>query len=129
MTLSNMRKAILASICLALSSCAGGGGSVHIPPKSIHIGQPTTLTMELSVWGAGSGKLSKRYTDIQCHYRIAGSENFFALPMTPTTETADHLTVECVIPSLPAKLGDKLEYYIDEEFDGVYNKRIEKPVP
>ena len=28
-----------------------------------------------------------------------------------------------------AKPGDELAYYIDEKFDGVYNKRIEKAVP
>ena len=85
--------------------------------------------MELTSWGAGSGKLSKRYREIQCHYRIVGAENYAAVPMTPTAETKERLTVQCVIPALTAKAGDKLEYYIDMKFDGVYNKRVEQPVP
>jgi hypothetical protein len=85
--------------------------------------------MELKVWGAGSGILSKRYTNIQCHYRIVGAEAYSAVPMTPSSETPDRLTVECTIPPLDGKAGDRLEYYIDEEFDGHYNRRVEKPVP
>jgi hypothetical protein len=123
--------ALTAGLCatLFMSSCAGGGGSVHIPPKSIRVGQPTTLTMELTSWGAGSGKLSKRYTEIQCHFRIAGTEDYSVVRMTPIAETSERLTVQCSIPPMTAKPGDKLEYYIDHEFDGVYNKRIESPVP
>ena len=85
--------------------------------------------MELTSWGAGFGKLSKRYTETQCHYRIVGTEDYAAVPMAPIAETAERLTVQCVIPPLTAKPGDELEYYIDEKFDGVYNKRIEKAVP
>jgi hypothetical protein len=124
-----MNKIIRALTFVALGACAGGGGSVHIPPKSIHIGQPTPLTMELRAWGAGVGKLSTRYTDIQCHYRIAGRDRYSTIPMTPIAESADSLKVQCVIPPLDAKPGDALEYYIDEKFDGIYNKRVEKPVP
>jgi hypothetical protein len=119
-------------VCLALSSCgglAGGGSTYHTPPKSIHVGQPTTLSMELKVWGAGSGKLSNRYTNIQCHYRIVGTDTYSVVPMTLTTETNDRLTVECVIPPLEAKAGDKLEYFIDHQFDHVYNRYNPKPVP
>jgi len=124
-----MNRAFLGLVCLMMTGCPGGGGSVYIPPKSIRIGQPTTLTMELTSWGAGFGKLSKRYTEIQCHFRIAGTANYSVVPMTPIAETSERLTVQCVIPPLTAKPGDKLEYYIDEKFDGVYNKRVEQPVP
>src|SRR5581483_8266855 len=98
-----MNKNVIAFIFLTLSACAGGGGSDHTPPKSIHIGQPTTLNMDLRVWGAGSGKLSHRYTDIQCHYRIIGNENFSVVPMLPIKETSDFLAVQCIIPALSAK--------------------------
>jgi hypothetical protein len=124
-----MSKIIRTLTFVVLGACAGGGGSDHIPPKSIHVGLPTPLTMVLRVWGAGFGKLSKRYTDIQCHYRIVGSDRYSAVPMTPIAESRDSLKVQCVIPALHAKPGDALEYYIDEKFDGVYNKRVEKPVP
>ena len=120
---------VLAFTFLALTSCAGGGGSEHIAPKSIHVGQPTTLTMEVSVWGAGSGKLSNRCSEIQCHSRVVGNQAFSVVPMTPVAETPGRLTVACVIPPLSAKAGDQFEYYIDERSDGVYNKRIEQPVP
>jgi len=124
-----MHKIIASITVAALTACAGGGGSVHIPPTSIHIGQATPLTMELRAWGAGFGKLSKRYTDIQCHYRIVGSDGYATVPMSPIAESEGVLTVQCVIPPLHAKAGDALEYYIDEKFDGIYNKRVEKPVP
>ena len=124
-----MKKSALAMVCLLIISCAGGGGSTHIPPKTILIGQPTSLILELNAWGAGSGKLSKRYTDIQCHYRVGGDEKFTAIPMYPTAETSTLLTVQCILPPLTAKPGDKLEYYIDMKFDGVYNKRMESLVP
>lgn len=123
-----MKKTVIALICLFFTSCAGGGGTTHIPPKSIRIGQPTPLVMELSNWGAGSGKLFKRYIDIQCHYRVSGNDKFTTIPMVPKVETATLLTVECAIPSLAAKPGEKLEYYIDMKFDGVYNKRTEAPI-
>lgn len=123
-----MKKIVVAFICLFFASCAGGGGTTHIPPKSIRIGQPTPLVMELSSWGAGSGKLSKRYTDIQCHYRVGGNDKFTTVPMVPKMETPTLLTVECTIPPLVAKPGEKLEYYIDMKFDGVYNKRNEAPI-
>ncbi len=115
-------------VCLLIVSCAGGGGSKHIPPKTILIGQPTRLIMELNAWGAGSGKLSKRYTDIQCHYRVGGDDKFISIPMSPTAENSTLLTVQCILPPLSAKPGEKLEYYIDMKFDGVYSKRTESPV-
>ncbi len=124
-----MKKIVIAFICLFFASCAGGGGSTHIPPKTILIGQPTILILELNAWGAGSGKLSKRYTDIQCHYRVGRDDKFIAIPMSPTAENSTLLTVQCILPPLTAKPGDKLEYYIDMKFDGVYNKRMESPVP
>ena len=124
-----MKKIVIAFICLFFASCAGGGGSTHIPPKTILIGQPTSLILELNAWGAGSGKLSKRYTDIQCHYRVGQDDKFIAIPMSPTAENSTLLTVQCILPPLTAKPGDKLEYYIDMKFDGVYNKRMESPVP
>ena len=124
-----MKKTALALLCLFFSSGAGGGGSTHIPPKTILIGHPTILILELNAWGAGSGKLSKRYTDIQCRYRVGGEEKFTTIPMSPTVENSTVLTVQCILPPLTAKPGEKLEYYIDMKFDGVYNKRAEVPIP
>ena len=121
--------ALLVPALFLLGSCAGGGGSVHVPPESIHAGKPTTLTVSFTVWGAGFGRLSRRYTDIRCHYRIVGSTSYSDIPMVPVSETSKRLEVQGVIPPLPAKAGDQLEYYFDEKFDGVYNKRVEKPVP
>lgn len=85
--------------------------------------------MELTAWGAGSGKLSKRYTEIKCHYRTSGNERYLSLPMTQISETPDRLKVQCLVPSLHTKAGDGLEYYFDFKFDGVYSKVSEKPIP
>ena len=81
--------------------------------------------MELTSWGTGAGKLSERYTEIRCHYRIAGGAQYDVVPMTPIAETKERLTVQGVIPALAAKPGDKLEYFMDMKFDGVYNKGVE----
>jgi hypothetical protein len=132
-----MYRRIFTLICLAFSSfiagcgggLAGGGGSYHTPPKAIRIGQPTALSVDFKAWGAGAGKLSTRYKNVLCHYRIVGSEVYSEIPMTPTSETPERLTVEGVIPPMAAKPGDQLEYYIDEMFDGHYNRQAEKPVP
>lgn len=124
-----MFRAIALIACLTATGCAGGGGSIHLPPKEVSIGQPTVLSMELSSWGAGRGKLSKRYTDLQCHYRIVGSDRYDVVPMQLVAETNKQLKVKFAIPPLTAKPGDKLEYYFDMKFDGVYNKRVEEPIP
>lgn len=121
--------ALLGLGALLLTGCAGGGGSLHVPPEFIEIGQPTTLTFEFSVWGSGSGQLSKRYTDRRCNYRIVGDKQFRSIPMRQVSETAERLTAQCTIPALNARPGDYLEYSYQMLFDGVLNEESEAPVP
>jgi len=126
---SPLKAALLGAAALLLAGCAGGGGLLHTPPESIAIGEPVTLVFEFSVWGAGSGRLSSRYTERRCHYRLAGQGPFVTTPMLQVTETAESLTAQCTIPPLAARPGDRLEYRYDMLFDGVLNEYEEDSVP
>jgi hypothetical protein len=85
-----MKKAIL-TVCLLLIGCAGGGGSIHNPPQSLRYGTPTELKLEVSVWGAGSGKIIKRYKDVTCHYRPEPNQRFKPISMVPDAATPEQL--------------------------------------
>jgi len=123
-----MKKTILV-VCLLLCSCAGGGGSVHNPPPSIRYGTPTELKLEVSVWGAGFGKIIKRYKNVTCHYRLGPNQEFKPIHMVPDAATPeqlnarDRLTFECTLPAIQPNEGKAVEYYFDMLFDGVYNSR------
>ena len=111
---------------LLLSSCdgvAGGGGSVHIAPVSIKYGEPAVLRYELSVWGAGSGKVSNRYTEIKCHYKAEKASAYTILAGTIDSESSDRIVVLFTVPSLAMSDGAYVEYFFDEKLDGHYNKR------
>jgi hypothetical protein len=117
---------------IVVPGCAarsGGGGSVHVPPRSIAYGQTTLLTLELNAWGGGAGKLSQRYAQIQCHYRPEGATTFNSVPCSVQSETADRLVVSAALPSFSREDGNFVEYYFDMNFDGVYNKRPVEKVP
>src|SRR3989339_372214 len=83
---------------LLLTGCAGGGGSVHIPPEYIEANSPTAIKMELTVWGAGWGKLNKRYTNITLYYRISNQKEFIPISMIPTNITKERLYVQATLP-------------------------------
>lgn len=123
-----MEKTILA-IFLLLSGCAGGGGSVHNPPSSIRYGMPTELKLEVSVWGAGSGKIINRYKNVTCHYRLGLNQEFKQINMAPDAvspeqlNARDRLTFKCTLPAIQPQEGKAVEYYFDMIFDGVYNSR------
>src|SRR5215470_20294032 len=75
-----MRYLTLTLSAILLVGCAGGGGSVHNPPDQIIAGEATKLKLTFSVWGAGSGDLSRRYTEVVCHYRKTGEQQFHDVP-------------------------------------------------
>ena len=119
---------IILSVSMLGCSCRppgfeiGGGGSVHIPPDRILQGQHTPLHLELSVWGEGSGTMSKRWKEVKCHYRAAGTEAYVTLNMTAQSEDKKKILFTCTIPPQDA-VGSTVEYYFDMLFDGHYNKR------
>jgi hypothetical protein len=119
---------ILFLLVATLTSCRpsgfeiGGGGSTHIPPGRLVQCEPTTLELELSVWGEGSGAMSKRWKAVRCHYRITGEAQYTAIDMTIEEETKNKILFACTIPPQP-NAGSTLEYYFDMMLDGHYNKR------
>jgi len=114
---------------MLITGCPGGGGSLHHPPKYIKANCSTVLEMELTVWGAGRGKLNKRYTDITLHYRVSGQEKFTSVSMIETSVTKKRLIVQATLPPFNVKGDAFVEYYIDFLFDGHYNKREIVRVP
>lgn len=123
-----VRASLIFGIIL-LAGCPGGGGSVNLPPTAIKYGEPITIEYELSVWGAGSGRVSKRYTAIRCHYKAEKATAFTTLDGTIDRETADRIFVSFKLPKFAASDGAYVEYYLDEMFDGHYNRRPVERVP
>jgi hypothetical protein len=124
-----MRYLLLAFSLIFTVGCAGGGGSVHNPPDHIVAGQPTTLKLSFSVWGAGSGDLAKRYTKILCHYRKSDEAHFQSVSARIVSSDQKRMAVEFVVP--PQELSAtsaSLEYYFDFLFDGHPNSRPHEAV-
>ena len=116
----------IAILSLLTTGCfqPGGGGSAHHPPPQIISGEPTTLKLTFSAWGAGSGNLSKRYTQIRCHYRQSGESQFQTVAAKVISSDDKQMEVQFVIP--PQVLfgeSSTLEYYFDFLFDGHPNTR------
>ena len=78
---------------------------------------------------SGGGNARKDYTDIQCHYRAANSKSFTTLSYRVESGTDKKLVVVFELPALMRADGDYVEYYFDEKFDGVRNKREMQRVP
>lgn len=119
------------SALISFSGCAGGGGITHNPPKQMVAGQETPLELEVSVWGAGRGKMTSRYRNVTCHYRVAGTADFISLPMQAVKEFDSHPPdnrsgeFKCTLPPFP-KTAKAVEYYFDFTFDG--NSQSRPPV-
>lgn len=113
---------------LALAGCAGGGGSVHQPPQSIVAGTATPLRLELTAWGAGRGRLSHRYRQLECRYRTARDSTTHRLRMTPVSEDQQHFIAQCLLPPL-APQDSMVIYWFAFAFDGQSNQRPGGAVP
>ncbi|HET6408525.1 MAG TPA: hypothetical protein VFG14_11640, partial [Chthoniobacteraceae bacterium] len=68
-----MRSFLLVLLLAFAGGCyrPGGGGTTHHPPEEFRSGQPTDLKLTFAVWGAGSGRLDRRYTNVVCIYQIS----------------------------------------------------------
>lgn len=113
---------VMGASCLSLTGFEiGGGGSRHWQPERIIPGQPTVLELELTVWGDGSGKMSKRWKQVKCHYRLVGTKQWTTISMTPKIEEEERIVFTCTLPPQD-QVGGAVEYYFDKMFDGYYNK-------
>jgi hypothetical protein len=101
----------------------GGGGTVHIPPDGILSNQPTQLKITFSVWGAGSGRLDHRYTDVICLYRINESGDYHRISGVVIKADDKHMEMKFTIPPLDLKRGDTVDYQFEMLFDGHANSR------
>jgi len=101
----------------------GGGGTGHHPPDGISSNQPTELKLTFSVWGAGSGRLDKRYTDVICFYRINESGEYRRLTGSVVSADDKNMEMRFIIPPLNLNEGDTVDYYFEMLFDGHKNTR------
>ncbi|MBI5385302.1 MAG: hypothetical protein HZA90_11530 [Verrucomicrobia bacterium] len=119
-----MRYAIVLAALIFTGGCfrPGGGHAGHTPPERIVAGEPTILKMEFSVWGAGSGDLSKRYTQIVCHYRQTGQRDFQTAHARVLSSNRERMQTEFTIPPQTLlEAAGTLEYYFEFLFDGHRN--------
>lgn len=117
---------ILVIFCIGCEPEIGGGGSVHIQPKLIRMNEPTEIKLELSVWGEGSKKISKRYSRVQCHYKTDKTYGFEKIDMILQKENDKVAIYTCILP--PFRKKGQLEYYFTMMFDGHENRRDESPI-
>jgi len=101
----------------------GGGGTAHHPPDGISSNRPTELKLSFSVWGAGSGNLAKRYTEVICLYRINDSGDYERLTGSVVSADEKHMEMRFIIPPLNLNEGDTVDYYFEMLFDGHKNTR------
>lgn len=132
MDVSLLMRTFLSTLALAfMVGCGpGGGGSNHDLIDHVVAGQPTALKFTFSVWGSGSGDLSRRYTKILMHYRKTGETEFHSITDRIISSDQKHMLVEFIIP--PQEIsGDSssLEFYFDFLFDGIQNTRPHETVP
>jgi len=120
-----MRSFLFVLLFALLGGCyrPGGGGTTHHPPEEIRSGQPTDLKLTFTVWGAGTGRLDRRYTDVVCIYQInqTGSEHRVRGRVIAADDK--NMEMQFTIPPLDLKTGDSVLYRFEMLFDGHANSR------
>lgn len=118
------RLSLLVMVPLMLGACMrpGGGGSQHLPPPGLLEGQATPLSLAFSVWGAGTGRLDRRFTDVRLHYRVGGSAPFAAIGGTVEQADDTRMRMRFELPPVGV-VGDTVQYYFDYLLDGHRNTR------
>jgi hypothetical protein len=106
----------------------GGGGTIHIPPDHIQLGEPTSLILELRVWGEGNSDISKRWSEVNCVYKISDSNIYASIAMSIIESDTHKIVYSCMIPP-QFKKGHKIEYYFETRFDGKYSRREGAVIP
>jgi hypothetical protein len=118
-----MKLMILGILVTLLTGCPGGGGTVHIPPPIIVSDSFTELKVTFSVWGAGSGKLNKRYTNVVCIYHIVGVNEEHRITGKVVSADDKHMEMVFILPPLNLNTEDAVTYHFEMLFDGHENVR------
>jgi hypothetical protein len=122
---------------------ANGGGYTYEPPMFVEKVRPSTLTLRLNAWGNSQcikpvywqdGKPAKLFTQVQCHFRLAGETEYKSAPMRLTENTVSDAsytaTYVCDIPPLfTDHTPHFLEYYFDYVWGDAYHRHDQKPLP
>ncbi len=126
-----------------LSRClASGGGTGFEPPAAMAQNEPLLLELTLNRWGHNSC-IDKKYwvkdsprnifTDVQCHYRVSGDEDYTPQKMQLVMESTDDAsylaTYRCVVPPQTGKAGSQLEYFFDYRWPDDLHKLEQPPLP
>ena len=100
-----------------------GGGTGHIPPEGIINNQATELRLTFHVWGAGEGRLDKRFTKVACNYRTSTEQVFTRISGRIVHADDETMEMVFVIPPLDLATDDRLHYNFEMMFDGHKNRR------
>jgi hypothetical protein len=73
--------------------------------------------------------VTKRYTNIRCHYKAEKATAFTTLEGKVESEAKERMFVVFELPAFSAADGAYVEYYFDMNLDGHYNKRDMERVP
>lgn len=104
-----------------IGGCAGGGHASN-PTFSYDVSKPLIITVDLSVWGAGSSNIERRYTNVTFYYKIGESGNFSQVPMQLIKKRNSKGTWKAELPANIGKPGEIITYYITDNLDGYHNE-------
>ncbi|MDD5134222.1 MAG: hypothetical protein PHP01_02270 [Phycisphaerae bacterium] len=112
-----------------LANFAGGGGMYYQPPEKIICEKSWEIKLAFYVWPTDPkekyGKLSERWKDVIIHIRDSSAGDFSTVPMVLQNVDTNigKLYFKANMKPIPCSFGIKyVEYYIDEMFDGHYNR-------
>jgi hypothetical protein len=118
------------ALVLMLGSCKPDyvSQASHTPASKVVAGEATVMRLQLSVGDDVPGALTKRFTQVKCHYRVQGDKSFTHLDMSLEKEDPNGLTLICTVPPL-GPVGGVLEYTFDWRLDGHHLTYDDQTVP
>lgn len=123
-----MKKHVLLLASVLLTGCAGGGGSLHDRPASVAQEKDFHLELELSVWGAGSHEITKRFRNVVLAYSIDGNDPK-EIEMRNISSTRRSGIWSATVPREELEAGSNITYEFKYELDGMPHSRPEQSVP
>src|SRR5205807_1788890 len=115
--------------CWLARGLAGGGGSTQTAPDVVKTGEPATVKIDFSVWGAGAS-IKGQYTDVRFYYRLVGepSQKLLTAVPAPIVFTGGqskfngmYESYAFTIPPYPKGTRGEIEYACEFKFGGHFN--------
>jgi len=114
----------LATFALPLFSCKpgiGGGSTFHDPDKDVHVaGSKVVVTQEFAIWGSGSKRASRRFSDIFLIVSLNGADPQQVLFVLVSEDPDGRARMQA---TFDVGKGDvELKYTFEHSLDGVKNR-------